>query len=160
MQGMRHLWMWQWHEKPVGRALVRAIPVLCCAMAILRVTAVIAHAQIEPAYPRGNLDRVNIVRSLESLPGQHLILVRYSKDHTPEHDWVYNHADIDASKIVWAWDMGEQDNRELLQYFNTRRVWLVEPDVSPPRLSTLSNTADKQMQNLLLNSTVAASPVN
>jgi len=160
IQGMRHLWTWQWRGKPVGSALVRAIPVLCCAMAILRVTAVIAHAQIEPAYPRGNLERVNIVRSLENLPGQHLILVRYAKDHIPEHDWVYNNADIDASKIAWAWDMGEPDNRELLQYFKTRRVWLIEPDVSPPRLSTLSNTADKQMQNLLLNSSVAASPVN
>jgi len=143
IQGMHHLWMWQWRGKPVGSALVRAIPVLCCAMAILRVTAVIAHAQIEPAYPRGNLARVKIVRSLENLPGQHLMLVRYAKDHIPEHDWVYNSADIDTSKIVWAWDMGEPDNRELLQYFKTRRVWLVEPDASPPHLSTLPNTADK-----------------
>jgi hypothetical protein len=36
---------------------------------------------------------------------------------------------------VWAWDMGEPNNRELLQYFKNRNVWLVEPDESPPRLS-------------------------
>ena len=48
---------------------------------------------------------------------------------------MYNAADIDASRVVWAWDMDEQSNRELLQYFKNRRVWLVEPDESPPKLS-------------------------
>jgi len=114
---------------------VRVVPLLCCAMVVLRVTAVLAHAQIEPAYPRGNLDRARFLRTLETLPGQQLVLVRYAKDHIPEHDWVYNAADIDASRVVWAWDMDEQSNRELLQYFKNRRVWLVEPDTFPPRLA-------------------------
>jgi len=135
LQCMRHLRLWDWRGKPVGVALVRAVPLLCCAMAILRVTALIAHAQIEPAYPRGNLNRVKVLRTLETLPGQQLVLVRYAKNHIPEHDWVYNAADIDASRVVWAWDMDESSNRELLQYFKNRRVWLIEPDESPPRLS-------------------------
>jgi len=135
LQCMRHLRFWVWRGKPVGAALVRAVPLLCCGMMILRVTAVIAHGQIEPAYPRGNLSRGAILRTLETLSGQQLVLVRYAKNHIPEHDWVYNAADIDGSKVVWAWDMGEPSNRELLQYFKNRNVWLVEPDESPPRLS-------------------------
>jgi hypothetical protein len=47
---------------------------------------------------------------------------------------VFNNADIDGSKVIWARDMGAQ-NVELLQYFNQRRVWLLEPDYNPPRLS-------------------------
>jgi len=135
LQCMRHLRIWCWRGNPVGTALVRVVPLLCCAMVVLRVTAVLAHAQIEPAYPRGNLDRARFLRTLETLPGQQLVLVRYAKDHIPEHDWVYNAADIDASRVVWAWDMDEQSNRELLQYFKNRRVWLVEPDTFPPRLA-------------------------
>jgi hypothetical protein len=41
---------------------------------------------------------------------------------------VYNDAEIDAAKIVWARDMGAAKNEELLRYFPKRRVWLVEPD--------------------------------
>jgi len=134
LQCMRHLRLWQWHGKPVGSSLVRAIPLLCFAMVVLRVAAVMAHAQIEPAYPRGNLDRTKILDKLDHMPGQHLVLVRYAQNHVPEHDWVYNNADIDAARVVWAWDMGEQ-NPELLRYFSTRSVWLVEPDTFPPRLS-------------------------
>jgi hypothetical protein len=135
LQCMRHLRFWVWHGKPVGISLLRSIPLIACAMVVLRVTAVIAHAQIEPVYPRGNLGRASILRTLESLPGQQLALVRYGNDHVPESEWIYNAADIDAAKVVWAWDMDEQSNRELLQYFKSRQVWLVEPDQSPPRLS-------------------------
>jgi hypothetical protein len=30
--------------------------------------------------------------------------------------------------------MGESENRELLEYFADRKIWLLEPDLSPPRL--------------------------
>jgi hypothetical protein len=36
---------------------------------------------------------------------------------------------------VWARDMDEKSNQELLQYFKNRSVWLLEPDESPPKLS-------------------------
>ena len=40
-----------------------------------------------------------------------------------------------AAKIVWARDMGDSGNAELIRYFPQRRVWLAEPDLAPPRLS-------------------------
>jgi hypothetical protein len=135
LQCMRHLRFTIWHGKPVGISLLRATPLVACAMVLLRVTAVVTHSQIEPVYPRGNLERASILRTLESFPGHQLVLVRYGNDHVPESEWVYNAADIDASKVAWARDMDEQSNQELLQYFKNRRVWLVEPDESPPRLS-------------------------
>jgi hypothetical protein len=65
-------------------------------------------------------------------------------------DWVYNGADIDGQKVVWARDMGEAQNAELLRYFNDRSVWLLDADDSRPRLvqypvPRLHNTA----QNLV-----------
>ena len=68
--------------------------------------------------------------------GRHLILVRYSLDHIDRGDeCVYNGADIDASEIVWARDMGEAKNSELLDYYKgKRRVWIYQPDTSPGKL--------------------------
>jgi len=64
--------------------------------------------------------------------------VRYRPDHDPQKEWVYNGADIDHSKVIWARDMDPAENRELFQYYRDRRVWLLEADETPPRLSQYS----------------------
>ena len=134
LQCMRHLRLWRWHGRPIGVALVRAIPIIACAMVLLRVGAVVAHAQIEPAWPRGNLDRLAITRQLEATPGRHLVIVRYGPHHDVDWEWVYNAADIDHARIVWAREMSAQEDQELLQYFSNRTVWHLDGDQSPPRL--------------------------
>jgi hypothetical protein len=60
------------------------------------------------------------------------VIVRYAPDHDVLDDWVFNHADIDGSPIVWARDMGEAGNRELLDYYQDRQLWLLEPDALDP----------------------------
>ena len=40
MQCMRHLRLWRWHGQGYGAAIVRAIPVICCALIVLRLGAV------------------------------------------------------------------------------------------------------------------------
>ena len=72
------------------------------------------------------IDRERLLAQLSRLPGQHLILVHYSMRDVPSKEWVYNRADIDASKIVWARDMGPQANQELLRYYADRRIWYVD----------------------------------
>jgi hypothetical protein len=61
--------------------------------------------------------------------------MRYDSNHDPSEEWVYNGADIDGSKVVWARDMGETQNLELIRYFKDRKIWLLEPDLTPPKLS-------------------------
>ncbi|MGA9798105.1 MAG: hypothetical protein WBQ68_03790 [Terriglobales bacterium] len=134
VQCMRHLRLWRWREQPIGAALVRAVPAIACVMVLLRVGAAVAHAQIEPLWPRGNLDRVAITRELEATPGRHLVIVSYGPHHDLNWEWVYNAADIDNAKIVWAREMGARDDQELLNYFHDRKVWHVNGDESPARL--------------------------
>jgi len=62
-------------------------------------------------------------------------LLRYAREHNPNDEWVYNRADIDASRIVWAREMGPEQDRVFIKYFHNRKVWLLEPDQSPPKLS-------------------------
>jgi hypothetical protein len=134
MQSMRHLRLWRWRGQPVGAGIVRVIPVICCAMIVLRLAAVVARVPIEGAWPRGNLERAAIANQLENSPGRHLVIVRYGPDHDLDREWVYNAADIDGAKAVWARDMGDRDNQELLRYFHDRRVWHLNADQAPPRL--------------------------
>jgi hypothetical protein len=77
--------------------------------------------------------RQDVIRQLEAAGGRNLVVVRYAPRHDPHEDWVYNRADIDAAPIVWARDMGEARNRELLEYYQDRKVWLLEADAPDPK---------------------------
>jgi hypothetical protein len=78
---------------------------------------------------------VNVERQLEQLPGGQIAIVRYSSDHNPQDEWVYNAADIDPSKVIWAREMDRTSNQELFQYYRDRKVWLVQPDKRPIDIS-------------------------
>jgi hypothetical protein len=134
LQCMRHLRLCRWRGHRAGVALVRAIPMIACAMVLLRVGAAATQPRIESPWPRGNLDRAQIVGELERTPGRHLVIVSYSPHHDLNWEWVYNAADIDDAKIVWARDMGASNNLELLEYFNERHAWKLNGDESPAKL--------------------------
>jgi len=72
--------------------------------------------------------RKPVEKQLAALPGEHLVIVRYSKGHNPGEEYVYNDADIDHSKTVWAREIPGMDLEPLLTYFGNRDVWLYEPD--------------------------------
>ena len=40
-----------------------------------------------------------------------------------------------APSVVWARDMGVAKNQELIDYYKDRKVWLVEPDERPVRVT-------------------------
>lgn len=134
VQCMRHLRLWRRKGAPVGQFLVRSVPVVCVGMIILRLAGIVAHAPLEPHWPLGNMDRVRIVDRLNAIPGAHLVIVEYGPEHNVDRDWIYNAPDIDSARIVWARDMGKQQNLELLHYFHDRHAWLMSGDESPPLL--------------------------
>jgi hypothetical protein len=78
--------------------------------------------------------RIAIRRALESAPDQQLVFVRYWPRHTFQ-EWVHNAADIDQARIIWARDLGPEENQKLLHYYPQRTAWLLEPDARPPRLT-------------------------
>jgi hypothetical protein len=72
--------------------------------------------------------RKPVETQLAAAPGEHLVLVRYSKDHNSGEEYVYNDADIDHAKTVWAREIPGMDLGPLFSYFRNRDVWLYEPD--------------------------------
>ncbi len=133
VQCIRHLRLFRWHGKPVGYGLARAIPMVCGAMIILRLSAVALGTQIEPLWQRGNIKRNAVTRTLQAEPGKQLVIVHYGPKHSAHVDWIANRADIDASKIVWARDMGDAQNEALVRYFGDRHVWIVNAEDPAPQ---------------------------
>jgi hypothetical protein len=74
------------------------------------------------------VQRAAILAALEQTLDRHLVLVRYDEIHNTHQEWVYNRADIDSAKVVWARAMDDARDRELINYFADRKVWLLQPD--------------------------------
>jgi len=90
-------------------------------------------------------NRKTVAESLRAHGGRHLAIVRYGPGHDVNEDWVFNAADIDASPIVWARDMGPEKNRELMDYYRGRSVWLIYADEKPVKIERLpASEAEKR----------------
>jgi hypothetical protein len=77
----------------------------------------------------GDSSREALQKRLKNLPGKHLIIVRYEADHNIHDEWVFNGADIDGAKVLWARELDAKQNAALVQYFHGRSIWLVDPEV-------------------------------
>jgi hypothetical protein len=146
LQSMRHLRVWRIHGKPVGATLVRLTVTLCVLLAGLKVFAG-SLKLTAPEWPASNwalmwygpghygTGRAQMEARLEKSPGKQLAIVRYSPGHNSSNEWVYNAADIEDSKVIWAREMSTEDDLELIRFYKDRTIWLVQPDLSPPTVS-------------------------
>jgi hypothetical protein len=123
----------------VGPSLVGAVVLL---HTVTLVAAIVPYCQ-QPQ-TGWQWQRARLLETLEQTPGQHLVLVHYGGQHNVHAEWVYNRADIDGAKVVWARDMGDQCNQPLLDYFRHHRVWHVDADAEPVRFVEFS-TRDETM---------------
>jgi hypothetical protein len=136
LQSMRHF-----RTLTAGPVMLRSLILVCLLSAGLRLAAhpLNIHFAANPALWYGpgalGIPRANVASKLLSLPGKHLAVVQYSPTHFCYDEWVYNDADIDGSRLVWARGIDPASDRKLIEYFKDRHVWLVEPDKDPPAVS-------------------------
>jgi len=126
VQLIRHLRQWKFKGWPIGIFCSRLIVIL----ALARVVTPGAEA-VHPPVHGWNLARARIVAELRRLPRKSLVIVRYAPDHDPAHEWVYNAADIDGAKVIWAREIPGRDIKPLLDYFPDRQIWVVNADQIP-----------------------------
>jgi hypothetical protein len=131
LQAMRQLRLWRWRGSQTGRLTVWTILIICVASFLLAFAQ-----QVRTSWSAQMLPRARILAQLKETNGRHLVVVRYGPGHSAEKEWVYNEADIDGAKVVWAREMDSVQNRKLLGYFKDRQVWLLEvgQDGSSPEL--------------------------
>jgi hypothetical protein len=126
VQAIRHLRTMRFSARPIGRALSRAIVLALILDTGINVARGICDPLLWPC--EGDPSRAAIAEKLDHTPGKHLIMVRYTEDHNIHDDWVYNGAEIDNAKVLWARELDPQQNAKLLAYFKDRKVWLATPD--------------------------------
>jgi hypothetical protein len=125
---LRRFWLLQRRGWTVGLYLLPAMGMLMLMSSVVAVS--------EETRPNQPTPRAQVLAALSSTGSKHLVLVRYSPVHDANgEEWVYNDADLQNSGVIWARDMGDDKNRQLLQSFKDRRAWLIEPDSVPLKLN-------------------------
>ena len=140
-QSVRHLRLMKRKTRPVGIALSRALLLIL----MLETGINVGRRACDPMWwtCTGDPSRVYVQDQLMRMPGKHLLVVRYSDNHNIHDEWVYNGADIDGSKIVWARELDPEQNARLFAYFKNRDVWLVEPDTDNTVLTPYTPPPDE-----------------
>ncbi len=151
LQGMRHLRVWRPEGKPAGAAVVRFCVLLCVVLGGLRAFSKPLNMKVVEL-PAGNwsgtwygpdlygTDRAQVENELEGHPGKQLALVQPSPKRNALDQWVYNGADLDAARILWAWNMDAAQNADLLRQYPGRNAWLVDLSTEPATVTPYPET--------------------
>lgn len=123
IQSLRHLQFFRFRGRPVGIALT-ALLVAVFGFSVFTSYLPFFHAAPWPV----SQQRAELEKQLNQDSGRHVILVRLGSTSYayPHFSWVYNRADIDASKVIWAWELDREQNQTLCQYYRGREIWRLE----------------------------------
>ncbi len=122
MNACQNLWTWRPGDWRAGALL----STLACAY--LAIEAPFDGALYTRARDEFGARRRATEQRILNVPGKHLVFVRYLPDHRVHHEWVYNSANLDSARIVWARSLSVESDRRLMSYFPGRKVWKLQPD--------------------------------
>jgi hypothetical protein len=121
----------RWRASSTGPLLAAfLISVLFCGAAGNNVYRV--WRDIKEPFPL-QVERARVQRELMARDGRQVLFVQYSPDHDTNREWVYNGADIDGSKLIWARDLGPEQDKQLIDYYPGRHFWILNADLQHPK---------------------------
>jgi hypothetical protein len=62
---------------------------------------------------------------IDQLPDKYIAIVSYEDGYDFHDEIVFNKADIENAKMIWAHDLGQEKNALLLEHYNDRKVLFV-----------------------------------
>jgi hypothetical protein len=120
----------QWRNRKIGQLMLWLTPLLAIAVLVVSLYGTIKKDNSSSWQEQ----RAQVLRELKQEDGKHLIVVSYGPGHSFQNEWVYNEADIDHSKVVFARAMDNTQDCQLVEYFKSRRIWSLDADQSIPKL--------------------------
>jgi uncharacterized SAM-binding protein YcdF (DUF218 family) len=147
LYGLRLLWTWRPKGVPVGPMLVRSAVMLLLAQSLLATGELALNPyRIDVTDPQHyivpQLERARLTSELERIPGNHLIFLRFQYKERGGIFWLFNDPDLNNSRIIWAHDMGIEENQRLMKLYPNRHVWLVYKDDSMNRLTPYPDSSE------------------
>lgn len=134
VQSLRQMRLVRGGARRLAHAYVAALPLAVASTLVLYAN----FGELNPEYYREHaqfgLARKAIAEQVCEEPGRHVVFVEYSASHGWHHEWIYNEADIDDAKVVWARPLSSEHNRIFREYFAGRTFWRLEADAQPPNL--------------------------
>lgn len=109
-------------RRRVGGAIVRAVLVV----QVIAVAVMIVQLS-RNSNPPGSTRARELAR-LEALPGKHLVIVRYAPGRQSLFEWVWNRADIPNAKVIFARELDNDSNQQLILDYPGRKIWLLSID--------------------------------
>jgi len=125
---LRQWYVWQ-RRRGVGKACVWWLCVAC----VITVPLIWARLVVQNAHGWFR-ERARIASELAAKSGPQLVIVRYTANHDPNWEWVYNGAEIEHAQTLWARGMGIEPDRDLAVHFRDRTVWYLDADETHPHL--------------------------
>jgi hypothetical protein len=137
VQCLRRIYRFKLNKKPIGLFLSWSVLFYCILLVVFPLFLRV-NPYIFVTFYTGNIERTSssywtfkreeIIKTLKAEDGNHLIIVKYEKGHNMVIEWVYNEANIDSARIVWARNLTPKENCQLAKYFYDRKIWLLEID--------------------------------
>jgi hypothetical protein len=120
------------HMRKTGQLMLWLTPLLAVAAIVVSLFVTIKKDHSS----RWEGHREQLLKQLKQEDGKHLIIVSYGPGHSVHSEWVYNEADIDRAKVVFARTISNTQDCQLIEYFKSRRIWSldVDRDQSIPKL--------------------------
>ncbi len=73
--------------------------------------------------PTVKVNRQAVVDYLADIPGKHLLLVTYVDGHIVHNEYVYNLADPESQRILWARSFSDAEDRAFVADYADRTAW-------------------------------------
>ena len=131
--GLRRLRVWKLYGKPFGMALARSAVVCVLAWTCVQTAYTLIdpwdlgqQAQFHHFWLPSQMERARIQNQLEGTPGKHIVFVRFHRGDFAGIFWIFNDADVANSKVIWAYDMGDEQNEEFTKMYPGRKSWLID----------------------------------
>lgn len=120
----------RWRNRKIGQLMLWQAPLLAITVLVVSLYGTIK----KNSSSSWQEQRARLLKQLKEEGGEHLIIVSYGPGHSVHKEWVYNEADIDHSKVVFARAINSKQDCQLVEYFKSRRIWSLDTDQSIPKL--------------------------
>jgi hypothetical protein len=112
----------RWRNRRIGQLTLR----LMLIVSIIWLGTSLYEMTSKATSSSWHIQRAQLLQQLMRKDGQHLLVVSYGLEHSFHNEWVYNEADIDLAKVVWARDIDHEQNCKLVKHFRDRSIWSLE----------------------------------